>query len=269
MNWRNIKWKRELINPFIITPLITLLFGNFSLGFITAGFTVLVWGFEIGMLFISITTVLLVLLTGNINFEIIFVYSISLAFLIKKGKLLKQFDRKLLYYIFAVVSISLYPLWSSLLGIIPAGLLNEFNISGQILLIGGLFLTLVRGKIIINRNTDVFKLLNFVLVILCAILGVMGNFMLIPVWITGIYLVNVNKQKLCKQVLPLSFYNSVLFMIITTAVYILLPVNIFISTLLIILFCFLFWYIEEVPLLEMVYLSVILGIFIGRLGLLS
>ena len=83
MNWKKAS------NIFILLPLITAVSGNFSLGPVVAGLTGLTWGIGPGSLFISITTVLLLILTGNINMELIFLYLWSLAYLIQAGYVLQ------------------------------------------------------------------------------------------------------------------------------------------------------------------------------------
>lgn len=67
-----MKYREYFINPFVVGAVFGIITGNPSLGLVVAGFTALIWGLEPGMNFITLTTILLVILTGNINMELIF-----------------------------------------------------------------------------------------------------------------------------------------------------------------------------------------------------
>lgn len=66
-------YRERTINIFILLPLIAALSGNPSLGLIVSGLTGLIWGTGSGSLFIGVTTTLLLIFTGNINMELIFI----------------------------------------------------------------------------------------------------------------------------------------------------------------------------------------------------
>jgi hypothetical protein len=250
-------WRRVFFNPFITGPLTGWLMGNYSLGLITAGLTVLVWGFEPGMNFVVITTIILVALTGNINLEIIFLYSLSLAFIIRESKICSD-NRNLFYVIAASVSILLSRYWEYILGCIQVSFLNELNIAGELLLLAGLVLTLYRG-----RN---YEFPESFLILIVSVLGISGELLLIPVWLLGIVIlkhgaVNPHVQRIGSLIL----LGGIL-----SAAGLLLPLNIFFTAPIILCAFFLIFRRQwKIPLLETVYLSIILGILAGRTGLIN
>jgi hypothetical protein len=262
-----MEWKRILQTPFVLAPLTGLILGNYSLGAIIAGLTVLIWGMGSGMNFISLTTIVLVMLTGNISSEIIFIFVISLAFLLREEKLFPFLDQKIKYTVFAFFTVSLYPLWRYFLGSIPASLLNEISIAGQVLLITGILLTVLRGKLLIESGIRISELAGFILFFLTAISGLTGSYYLIPIWITGNFLLYIIKNKKLFYNLSTTHYKVILYLSGSIAGYLLLPIGFFLSLALVTLFSFL-WNREKLPVLEMVYFSVIIGILAGRLGLL-
>src|SRR6056297_2185849 len=123
-------YKKILYNPFLAGTAVGFLSGNLSLALLTSGLTVLLWGITKAKNYIIITTILLPMITGNINFEIVFIYCISLAWLIMK--MFKDEGNKYkAFFITAIISILLFPVWKFILGSIPAQILNEFNIAGE------------------------------------------------------------------------------------------------------------------------------------------
>ncbi len=266
MNWN------KYINHFFIVPLVAAIFGNISLGIIIAGLTGLVWGLESGALFISLTTTLLVILTGNINMEIIFLFVLTLAYLIREYKIFSYLDSNLSYFILFLVSIVLYPLWRHILGIIPVGMLNEFNIAGEVLIIAGLLLYLLRVKIIFQSGVQSKALLKHILFFFCSVLGLIGNNLLIPIWIAGIYFIERYQRKTSTTIdfdkKSYLLFNSLIIVIVTFAAYLLLPIGFINGLVVFLIFALILRNIKEVPLVEMVYFSMILGIVAGRMGLL-
>lgn len=275
-----MNWKKTLISPFILPVIVGGIMGNFSLGLIVAGLSVLIWGYRSGVLFISITTVSLVLLTGNINVEIIFLFSISLAFLNRENIIFSYLDQRIRYMFLFILSILSFPLWKYLLGLIPAELLNQISISGEILIIAGLFLLAFRGKLMLNEGVNLKKLYNILLVFISSVLGLMGSYFLLPVWIGGRYLnyrmediFNKRRSKLIKINTDNNtgrniLYYLCLFLPVILAGNLLLPVGFFITTAVIIFFTLIFWQQQQIPIIEMVYFSVLVGMLAGRIGLL-
>ena len=266
MNWD------KYINHFLLVPLTAGLFGNFSLGIIIVGFTGLIWGFESGVLFVSLTTTLLVILTGNINMEIIFIYTLTLAYLNKEQRILGYLDKRVSYIVLFILSILLFPLWKQLLGIIPAGLLNELNIAGEVLVIAGLLLFIVRGKVLLQDSVERETFLEYLLFFFCAVLGLMGNLLLIPLWISGKYFIDRFQEHLHIPImLDKKIYillTSIILFLASLAANILLPIGFITGLILLLTFIFVFRNIKQVPIVETVYFSMILGIVAGRIGLL-
>lgn len=263
-------WKRLLFNPLLLTPVLGLLLGNAQLGLITAGLSVLVWGMEKGIVFINLTTLLLVSLTGNINFEIIFLYVLSLAFLIRESKYFRSFDQRIVYGVIALLAILFYPFWVFLLGIIPANNLNEINIAGEILLITGFLLTLLRARKLLGDQVSLTRRLDFLLLFMAAILAIEGIFWMVPFWLAGSLLLEHYRAALDRiNVIPPLLFRILVLGLVLYGLANLLPLNFLITVLIIAFFSFVFWQQERIPLLEMVYLSFILGILAGRIGLLS
>lgn len=282
-----MNWKKAALSPFILPPIIAGIMGNFSLGLIVAGLSVLIWGYRSGVLFISLTTVSLVLLTGNINMEIIFLYSLTLAFIINNEVIFSYIDTNIKYIALFVLSILFYPLWQDLLGLIPASLLNEISISGELLIITGIFLFIFRGKLKFDRGISYKGIFKYLFIFICSIIGLMGSYFLLPVWVGGQYIFNQLDGKVKKKMSGMikinigqywghniNYYNLIIYILFLfvpaiLAADILLPVGFFISTALIIFFTLIFWQKEKIPMVEMVYFSVLLGILAGRIGLLS
>lgn len=149
---------RVLLHPILLTPLLGLFFGEG--GFIT-GITIgviveLIWGsnlidYEFGLKYsclVSLLTVSLVLLTGNISLffnlalVVILVFSLqeSCSFLEEKNYFI------LIIFAFNLVMLFSAPLIKELLGLIPAQFLNDLAISGGALLpIVGLSLFLIQA----------------------------------------------------------------------------------------------------------------------------
>lgn len=257
--------KRFFLSPLVLGPIFTFLMGNISLGLITAGITILIWGQREGSNFIVLTTIGLVILTSNINMEIIFLYSISLAFIIDENCREKQF----VFLLACLTSLATFPVWIYILGKLPVHLLNQFNIAGGFILVSALILTYVKGLILI-KNASLEEIADYFFLSFVAVFEVMGVYWAIPCWVLGNYFLNkytISFQNMLKSRMN-SYILSLFFMffIIFTA-YIVLPVNGIWLVVLIFLSSVLF-YCKSLPVFELVYISVILGIIFARLGLL-
>lgn len=287
-------WRKAILNPFILGPLLAGVMGNLSLGLITAGLTVLIWGFSAGINFITLTTILLVTLTGNINLEIIFIYSISLAFIIREGKVLSFINNKLtsghnylrgsffnirnlIYLIAAFISVILYQGWVFFLGLIPTRLLNELNIAGEIMVLAGLLLTLYRGQRLVRGlgtepdPAETGGFIEFILILITAVLGLRGSWLVFPIWLAGVLFLKLFPQveHYFQGLQPETGYLLLLAGIIYTS-YLILPLNIYLTTVIIVISSLVILRLQrKIPLIETVYVSVIVGIIAGRLGLLS
>ncbi len=255
-----------LYNPFLIGIIAGFITGNMSLALVTGGLTVLLWGIDRGKNYIIITTILLVIATSNINFEIVFIYFLSLAWLIKNFTKDEKHKNKV-FFITALISICLFPLWKYLLGIIPAQVLNEFNIAGQILLIAGIILNLQRG---INKKQGK---MHFLIYTLLAGLGISGNSFVLPCWLVGCVFIYYLENKQINRELRIPFsdrlYYPALCLLSFLFVYFLIPINIFAMFIIIVLITFI--YVrnnDKAVLIETVYLSLLTGLIAGRIGLL-
>ncbi|MFP4016426.1 MAG: hypothetical protein ACLFUI_05290 [Halanaerobiales bacterium] len=266
-----MRWNR-FISHFVFVPLVAWLSGNFSLGLIVVGLTGLIWGFESGAMFVSLTTTFLVLLTGNINLEIIFLYAVTIAYLNREYKIFKTLDRGTSYFLLLFISILSYPVWRELLGMIPVSLLNELNIAGEVLLVAGLFLFIVRGKFLLENSVQRGRFFEYLLNFVCSVLGLMGIYILIPLWIGGNYLLDRYSKELAAPIvftrkLHLLFIPIIL-IITSIAANFLLPIGFVTALFLLLIFVFVFRNLKQIPLVEMLYFSMILGIVAGRMGLL-
>lgn len=266
-----MNWKR-FISPFVAAPIIGAILGNFSLGIIIAGLTGLIWGYESGVLFISITTTVLVILTGNINMEIIFLYVLTLTYLIREYKILHYIDRRLAYILLFAISALSFPIWKVILGLIPAGLLNELNISGELLVVAGLILFFLRGKVMLENGVQKKDFAIYILYFICSVVALAGNVLTIPLWIAGIYLFDRNQGYLSRRMnFARNQYLLVLSILIILSVIsaeMILPIGYVTALILLLVFSVVFRNLRQVPLVEMVYFSMIVGIVAGRIGLL-
>lgn len=255
--------------PFVTGILSGLLTGNISLGLITAAFAIIIWGQRPGINHIIIGTVFLVTLTGNINFELILIYFLTLVYIIDRRVFFRSFDPG--FALTATTSISLisFPFWSFLLSRVPAGFLQEINISGQFLFIAALLLAFGRGLSLQKEEKPPRRLYSFLLSFFLAVLGVWGSPGIIPVWIIGsICLRFLERVEISLAISDRLFYGLIIGPSLIAG-YFQLPFNIILLG----LFTFLLYTIyrarRQLPLLEAVYLSVLLGIIAGRTGILQ
>jgi hypothetical protein len=171
----------------------------------------------------------------------------------------------------------------NILGYIPAEILNEINISGEIILLSGIILSTrrIRTAFQENRPEQIFiTLLSF----LMAVLGIVGGDFVIYFWLVGLFLLALGEDIFCKvkRYLFLSnflefvsknkIFNYIIFLCLTLpANYLLLPLN-WINLLMgaIILIYFQLrpgnwnkyrW--------DIIYLALFLGLLASRTGLLS
>lgn len=258
-----------LFNPFILGGLLSAFMGNISLGIVSAAMTLIIWGNKKGNNFITIITIMLVVLTGNINFELIFIFVLSLAYLIKE-KILPGG-----YIINGILVVGTYPVWTRVLGLIPVSLLNEINIAGQSLVIAGLLMTLLRGCMLTDSRKNVIDKGEYLLVLLTAIIGLRGSWLAFPCWFLGsliLYFVN-NGDRWTAFLQQFRFpdwaWRAIIGAATIGAGYYLLPVYLFPFIVLVIcIFSLSRWSEEKIPLIELVYLALVMGIIGGRLGLL-
>lgn len=264
-----MKW-HKYFNHFIIAPLIAAIFGNFTLGLIIAGLTGLIWGRGSGLMFISMATTILVLLTANINMEVVFLIVLTLAYMVREQYIFPYIDRKHAYTIVFIISIISYPLFRFFLGLLPAGLLNQINIAGELLLIAGLVLFIIRGKLLLENQLSVAAFLEYLLFYLCSILALMGSYIFIPLLLTGVYLIN-KYQKVFQKSINFNkdtffFYNLIIILIASFAFDLLLPIGFLTGFLILSIIIFILRSIKQIPVMELVFLSMILGVVAGKMG---
>ncbi len=263
--------KKILTNPFIIGLASGLLTGNLSLGLITTGFSVLIWGYHKELNFIIPGTVILVILSGNVNFELVFLYFITITYCLKQEILLDWINGNKKYYIAAIVSIALFPVWRLIFSRIPAQVLDEINMSGGILLLTGFILTARRGfKLIKKHKYKSNRLLRFLLIIIMAGLGIMADYFVVFVWIIGVYFLNRMSTDQKQDPIFISPLLQLIILLILTGFkgFILIPVNMVIIGIFIVLLIYLYLK-KELISLELVYFSFVISLVVGRLGLLN
>lgn len=266
----------KLSASFLLAPIIAALLGNLSLGLITAGFTGLLWGVGPGSLFISISTVILMIFTGNINMEIIFIFTFSLAYLIKGEYLFKSIKREYLYGFLFLFSIILIPIWKKVLEFTPVNILNELNISGQLLLVTGLIIFIIKGKFLLESECQFREYLEYLLVFICSVVALQGSVFSIFLWVIGYISLRKIDHLQYREIFGkfLSYrYNSslLIFLNLFFAAYAssrLLPLG-FVSGFAALFFSqFLFRNIKQLPMFELVYMAIFLGMAAGKVGLL-
>ncbi len=261
--------KRAIISPFTWGIITGLLSNNLSLGLITAALCVLIAGYQSDVNFIIILTVFTVVLSGNINFEIIFLFYLSLAFLLKENKFFAEKNKITLYTIAGLFSLFLLPFWSLVFEVIPVQILEEINIAGIFFLLCGLVLTFKRGiKLLTQNEINHPEILILLTVFLLSILAIAGTYLILPIWIIGIWFIDFLKKQKKKILFPRTVYLILFLLIINIAVFYLLPFN----YLMIFVFAFLIsllWNTRKaLPVLEIVYISFFLGLIAGRIGFL-
>lgn len=270
-------YRERTINIFILLPLIAALSGNPSLGLIVSGLTGLIWGTGSGSLFIGVTTTLLLIFTGNINMELIFLYALTLAYLIESCSIPVWQKRSTVYPSLIFFSLLLTPYWRQILGYIPVSLLNELNVAGGFLVIAGLLIFLLRFHFLLKSGSSREKILESLLAFICSLTGLMGSFLTILLWLDTRYLINV-LVKYEWKFKSFLFQREILYLAMTIIIYlvtiyaanILLPYG-FSTGLLLISIPFLFFRrvkVKELPALELAYFSMILGILASRAGIL-
>ena len=292
---------------FRLGLLVGILINNLSLGLFTASLTVLLIGINRTGNFITLLTILVVKLTGNINFELIYILVISVAYIIKIFETEKMNIGKrhidLIYIISGGLIIILSPVLRELLGVIPAGVLNDINIAGEIILLNGIIFAGCRiiYSIMERDWTDsIVMLIAFIM----AFIGIKGTNPALYIWPVGILLItylqysqsvknkiqrinfldkrilskaiNYLKDKL-KDNLKVYLKDSRLMMYIITvalvylAIYTLLPLTVVALLIGLIFLIYIYlrpesWYGYR---LDIIYLSLMLGLMAARTGLLS
>ena len=285
-----------LFNPFIIGIIIGLFSGNLSLGMITTGFTILLWGYDRTASFIIIFTVLLVMLTGNINFELIYLYFISITYFIKQSALFHssyiKVKKLICYLTIGIISLALFPVWRVLMGIIPVQIFNDINTAGNFLLIAAVFLSIDRfWKNFLQELNEKKKfgiieiIIKFILTFGLSVLGIKGQQNYIFVWIIGIIIlillenlkypegkISATLSHLSLSLFSENFINTFLGLLIFTAffiLYYLITLNIFLIIILIIISYFFIFKVNQFPYLETIYLLFFIGLLTARIGFLS
>lgn len=264
----------KLPGSFILTPIISALLGNLSLGIIIAGLTGLLWGIGPGSLFISITVVILVIFTGNINMELIFIFTLSLAYLIKEKYLFSSVKREYLYLFSFLFSLILIPFWKKILELTPVNVLNELNISGQFLLIAGLIVFIIKGRFLIKGGCEFKEYLEFLLIFISSVLALMGSIFSILFWVIGyISLKRIGILQVREIFTQILTYRDSLLIVLNLflaayAVSVLLPLEFLAGFTVLFLSQFIFRNIGQLPLIELVYISMVLGMTAVKVGLL-
>ncbi|MFW5981798.1 MAG: hypothetical protein ACOCQO_01175 [Halanaerobiaceae bacterium] len=269
-------FKKIFFSPFILTPIITAALGNFSLGLILAGLTTLIWGYQKGALFISICSSLILILTGNINMEIVFLLVLTLAYFVREYKLLNKFEEKTAYFILFLLLLLLTPILRVIFGLIPASLLNEINVASSLLILAGLVLFIIRGRIILYGSIKVRDFFEYIFCFLSAILALMGSIFTIPLWTIFVFALKKNSGLLEKEIQIEEQSNKAIFttlslfliLIAIFSAYLIIPMGILSFSIIIIFGAYLLRNFNQVPLVELVYLSMILGVIAGKVGFL-
>ncbi|OCL25414.1 hypothetical protein U472_13785 [Orenia metallireducens] len=157
---------KSLFHPILLTPLLGLFFGQegFMTG-VTVGVVVeLIWGsnlvdYELGLkysLLVSLLTVSLVILTGNISLFFNLALVVILVFSLQESCSWLEGRRYfiLIVFIFNILMLLSSPLIKELLGLIPAQFLNDLAVSGGALIpiVGLSFLLIQAMQSSLNRD---------------------------------------------------------------------------------------------------------------------
>ncbi|MFW5985064.1 MAG: hypothetical protein ACOCQ1_02190 [Halanaerobiaceae bacterium] len=257
------------MSPFLWGVIGGLITGNLSLGIVTAGFVVLLYGYHKSSIFIILGTIFTVVLSGNINFEIILVYYITVVYLVENNRIFVLGSKKKNYLAAGFLSLLLIPLWTQVFGNIPVQVLNDFNIAGITLLQAGIVLSLRRGQELLNYNNfDSLPVLGFILGYILSILGIYGSYLVIPVWLGGLILYAIITESSRRVYWPPFVLSLLIFLISLVAVIVIIPLNIaFVFSLLVVLV----YYFQkgDFVFLEVIYGSVFWGLFLASLGLIK
>lgn len=152
----SFKWK-VFFHPLLLTPLVGAYFGwvGFTTGLAVGGIVELIWGsnlvdYQSGLkygLLVSLLTVVLVLLTNNINLAVnlslviilVFSFQVSCNFLADKQYFMG------LVFLFNLLVLSGAPLIKLLLGWLPAQFLNNIEVASGLVPAVGLALFVIQG----------------------------------------------------------------------------------------------------------------------------
>ena len=264
------EYKEILFNdPFLWGVFSGLVTGNISLGLISTGFAVLFFGYQKYSSYIVVGTTVTVFMTGNINFELILIYYLTVIGFQEKNMIFPFLDKRKGYLFVAIVSILLIPFWSFLFGYIPVVVLDKINIAGIFLLMTGIIAGLRRGVRVVRVNRfDSRPIVMYVIIFLLALLGITGAEMVILTWLIGmviIYKIKLTGKKVSFSPIFLLFLMVVMALI---AVAFLLPVNWFLYFFSIILGIYIYKRQSELISLELVYGSFLMGLIMAGLDLL-
>jgi len=255
-------YKKLIFNPFILGIIIGLAANNLPLALVTVGLTVMLWDRREGKNFIIITTILLIIATGNINFEIIYIFILSLNWVLN-NVINNNRDKFIITTFISFLSILLFPLWKYILGLIPAQLLNEFNIAGELLLLGAILLNLKRGIKKEEGRT------SYILYTLLAGISITGNVIAIPCIITGLILDVYRSNMKLRIILQDEVYYLFLLILSVIFIYVNIPLSIFMVTVCVLLVVYIYLRQDKNILIETVYLSLLTGLIAGKIGLLN
>lgn len=250
-------------NPVIVGLAAGSLTGNIYTGLTGAGFVLLYQGIGFTAGATVFFTVFLVNLSGNINFEIIFIFVITLFFVFEKA------ESRLVFLMAAIICFFSLSVWREIFGFIPAQVLNEFNIAGQVILLAGIILLTFRAEDKLARGEvlqSFFFLLELILAVAC-LYGLELTIIFTPI---GIFLISLGSYYK-KELIELNLDKKMLsFIILITGIIaflillpLLIPLLIIAAFLMLIIF-----YKKEISYLYLVYLALIIGLYTARFGLL-
>ena len=250
-------------NPVITALIAGYLSGNIYTGITTAGFVLLYQGVNVRGAASSFFITLLVNLTSNINFEIIFIFVISVFYFLN----FKNEKRTLL--INSIIIIISIPIWKLLLGFIPAEILNDFNIAGEVLLLGAIVYLVLEGEKAVFRkvNQKIYLIFTRFLLSITCIFGFELFIIFGPILILLYFYLNNNSVFLSLTNTKEKIYSIGFFLIGILAFSLLLPLNLLLFISGIILYLFLF-YIQEISYLNLAYLSLLIGLNFSQFAIL-
>mgnify|MGYP006287206263 CR=1 FL=1 len=250
-------------NPVITALIAGYLSGNIYTGITTAGFVLLYQGINLRGAASSFFITLIINLTSNINFEIIFIFVISLfCFLNFKNE-------KRTLFINSIIIIISIPIWKLLLGFIPAEILNDFNVAGEVLLLGGIVYLVLEGEKAVFRGVSkktYLIFIRFLLAITC-IFGFELFLIFGPVLILLYYYLDNHFAFVSLNNTKEKIYSMVFFLTGILAFSLLLPLNFVLFFIGILLYLLLF-YIEEISYLKFAYLCLLIGLNFSQFSIL-
>ena len=253
-----------LRNPVIIALIAGFLSGNYYTALTVAAFVLLYEGITTKGATIAFFTTLLVNMTNNINFEIIFIFVLTVFYLV--AKMIKKRD----IIISSLIVLFSIPIWNIFFVYIPAQILNDFNVAGELLLLTAIIYKVYKGqRAVLDKSAKALYLIYLrILLAVVALLSVEFFLYFAPIFIIADYYFSNHFKSDGLTEAEQKIYFYLFFILAFISINLLLPFELIIYIMAIFIYLFLI-YIKDIAYIDLLYLSLILGLNFSQLTFLA